>query len=381
MLLMRSRAEAQLAMLVSDANRLGSLDDEVKRAQALDKVGCRLGWHPRDEDATTTTTTAAATGGGQGGAADSALVRISCEYARGDARVRVGPLSLRPAVYALAGPNGCGKSTLLSVLTSCAREGALQPGISLHGSACTVDLADPSRRNVVEVHQRPYCPLYSAPIRWLADGLDGEHSVLARKAADAAVELRFISGMSEAAVARGGGGKRTGGGGGGSGSVGGVGGGGSGSVGGDGGTAPCSDGTAVGCDGSGADGGADGGAASLAEAFLAESDDYCGGLSGGQRAKLEVIRSVFLRPSCPKLLLLDEPFAALDATSKAALMRKLRDFCAGSVVIVVYHPEREQQEQGTHREICEAQKGFFDAVLEVKAGSLMAPVGCRANKW
>ena len=109
--------------------------------------------------------------------------------------------------------------------------------------------------------------------------------------------------------------------------------------------------------------------ASLVSTFMSEADDYCGGLSGGQRAKLEVIRSVFLHPACPPLLLLDEPFAALDAHSKTALMHKLQRFCTESVVIVVYHPERDDDN------VCDSQRGF-DGVVEVRSGALIPPRAC-----
>merc|ERR1712070_696516 len=115
-----------------------------------------------------------------------------------------------------------------------------------------------------------------------------------------------------------------------------------------------------------------------------------GGLSGGQRAKLELIRAVFLRDSCPSLLLLDEPFAALDPASKAAIMRKLKAFCRKSVLIVVYHPEAEpgnsrvadggnQGQPGSTEvsdAVCSTGAAFFDAVLEVRDGKLLPPTPC-----
>ena len=120
------------------------------------------------------------------------------------------------------------------------------------------------------MHQRPYCPLQCAPIRWLANGLDGDPATIAGRAAQLATELRFAGRVtaghdSQAVVAE--------------------------------------------------------SEAQMAKALLVEADDYCGGLSGGQRAKLELIRSVFLQPVCPPLLMLDEPFAALDAPSRAIIMR------------------------------------------------------------
>ena len=424
MLLMRSRAEAQLAMLVSDSRRLVALDKSIKEAQGAPKVSCHL-----DE------------GAGEDTGTVTSLLRVNCDYSRGTARVQVSNLSLPPAIYALAGPNGSGKSTLLSVLTACRRGGGLLPGISVHGEeGCTVELmahddrtgkagetrsphmmsgeirssstkigeirSSPTMDNetrsshmIVEVHQRPYCPLHCAPIRWLAagvelagdgveeaaaaaaaagepkgglvsgvegrgesegdtkdDGDDARVRTLAAKAASLAVDLRFVGATRANDDAAAGGalgaaidGAAT--------------------------DSAATDGAVAGAGSEPRDaeaaGLADGGTiAALAATFMSEAEDYCGGLSGGQRAKLEVIRSVFLQRSCPRLLLLDEPFAALDATSKALLIHKLRSFCAGSVLIVVYHPENDGETP------CEAQRGFFDAVLEVKSGALMPPTRC-----
>uniref|UniRef100_A0A7S2DW74 ABC transporter domain-containing protein n=1 Tax=Haptolina brevifila TaxID=156173 RepID=A0A7S2DW74_9EUKA len=318
----------------------------------------------------------------------AALVRASCELSRGQASVKVNNLQLSPAIYALSGPNGSGKSSLLSVLTSCARSGDLQPSIRLSG-ACSIAIAVEAPSDIVEVHQRPYCPLQCAPIRWLADGLDGDHSELAARAANLATQLRFTgrrTGVTKEAQAE-------------------------------------------------AEAEAE---AAMAKELLTEADDYCGGLSGGQRAKLELIRAVFLRPACPPLLLLDEPFAALDAPSRANIMRKLKTFCRDSVVLVVYHPESEVEEEekaskplaaasdtaseppsdtesdiesdaaldtafatesdsesdsasdaagvaaggqndvvGTRAAVCGAGEGvFFDAVLEVRDGMLASPRSC-----
>ena len=119
--------------------------------------------------------------------------------------------------------------------------------------------------------------------------------------------------------------------------------------------------------------------AALATELQTEHDDFCATLSGGQRAKLELVRSVLIKPACPPLLLLDEYFAPLDAASKATITRRLRSACASSVVVAVYHPDEEATDANSDSELCELgpeDSPFFDSVLEVKGGVLLPPRAC-----
>ena len=92
-----------------------------------------------------------------------------------------------------------------------------------------------------------------------------------------------------------------------------------------------------------------------------EHDDWFGSLSGGQRAKVELIRKVFMRRRCPGVLLLDEAFAALDPKSKRLVQSKLRGFCPRSVLLVIYHQDAESA--------CVPAGGFFDDNLRFDGGS------------
>ncbi|KAL1528771.1 hypothetical protein AB1Y20_010099 [Prymnesium parvum] len=130
-----------------------------------------------------------------------------------------------------------------------------------------------------------------------------------------------------------------------------------------------------------------GGAADVARQWGEEHEDYCRELSAGQRAKLELIRGVFVRPRCPEVLLLDEVFAPLDPASKAAAMRKLKAFCTDSVVLVVYHPDSAEHREAAEQAgasvdaLCEAGvDAFFDGVLEVRRGALLPLQSCRERR-
>lgn len=335
-ILTRSRKEAQLARLRTDAARLEELANALSAARSERRVNCEFGTDSELGDGV-------------------AVAHVRCAYIRGNARLDTGELTLTAGVYALAGPNGCGKSTLLAVVSSCARNGALPPGITLDGR-CTASL--PST-DLVEVTQRQWCPLHTAPVRWLARGLPGEPSLYAERAAALAVSLRFSGRPSADTEA---------------------------------------DEVAV-----------------LAAQWIDEQEDYCGGLSGGQRAKLELIRAVFLRPACPAVLLLDEIFAPLDPASKAIVMRKIKSFCSDSIVLAVYHPDSAEDGAPTGKdgvptgsevedqaiaspseraslqrlkggdasadELCEAGVGgFFDGVLEVQDGTLLPLRSCRQGQ-
>ncbi len=82
-------------------------------------------------------------------------------------------------------------------------------------------------------------------------------------------------------------------------------------------------------------------------------------LSGGEAQRVALARALL---SSPRLLLLDEPFAALDRARRSDLSSLLRDTLAGSqvVLVLVTHDERDVS-------------ALCDQVFEMSTGSLSAP--------
>lgn len=106
----------------------------------------------------------------------------------------------------------------------------------------------------------------------------------------------------------------------------------------------------------------------IMDQLVEEKEDWFNDLSGGQRSKVELVRKVFLQDQCPGVLLVDETMAPLDPKSKALVMAKIKAFCAGSVVIVIYHTDvgRETDDEGGQTVECVPSNDFFDGNLHVE---------------
>ena len=105
----------------------------------------------------------------------------------------------------------------------------------------------------------------------------------------------------------------------------------------------------------------------IMEELEEEKEDWFNDLSGGQRSKVELVRKVFLMDVCPDVLLIDETMAPLDPRSKSLVMARIKDFCAGSVVIVIYHTDVESEKEEDGAMVgCVPSNDFFDGNIHVE---------------
>jgi len=234
-----------------------------------------------------------------------ALTISDLEYSRGTVTVKIPELTLKSGlVYAVTGANGCGKSTSFSILAGCGQSAIRLPaGIELRSPGKITVPSD----DIVEITQNFYCPLYIKPISWMLQRLDVDQM--------ATEELqgyeRRIDQLSSELVFR----KE----------------------------------------------GNDTSHGITTEELHEEKSDWYSALSGGQKVKVEFIRKVFLRDTCPGVLLIDEAFAPLDPASKVLVQQKLKEFCGNSLMLVIYHSEVDEG--------CVSSADFFSSNLHFANGT------------
>ena len=365
MALMKSRSEAELARMMTQIDKMKELAEVLDNAKNRNLIHCNIAPPAVVEQAVEKHS--------------SMIVIRNLLYSRGTALVRVDHLELQAGVYALTGANGSGKSTLFRVLMSCdtndrsidlpssitlstpndpiievddiersslceaadeieesvSQEVTISPEGELAGDMASSPLAEAHPRlsltmpssHVVEISQNFYWPLYTKPIEWIYQEhvtetrSDEELQRLARRVAEELYSLDFsqaveeLSSDIESEI-------------------------------------DSTEKTIL---------------AIMAE-LLEEKEDWFSDMSGGQRSKVELTRTVFLKEQCPHVLLVDETMAPLDPRSKALVMAKLKAFCRGSVVIVIYHTDVGREVEGESGNVveCVPSNDFFDANIHVE---------------
>lgn len=367
MALMRSRSEAELARMMTQISNLKELSDVWKNAKKRSLLSCTLETNQASESS------------------KALVVMKNLFYSRGAAAVEIENMELPSGIYALTGANGSGKSTLFRILMGCNtndRPIDIPPsislskpsGISIENSMETVSPStDENERNfsskhegienighgneetglqlsiimpsshVVEISQTFYWPLYSKPIDWIHQQstarsiTERDMKERCRRVAELLHSLEFIQSVELEDTA----GRKT--------------------------ESPTlvenqsSSGSIVASSPSGDT------IARIMEELEEEKEDWFNDLSGGQRSKVELVRKVFLMDECPDVLLIDETMAPLDPRSKALVMAQIKSFCAGSVVVVIYHTDvgSEKEKDGTIVE-CVPSNDFFDGNIHVE---------------
>lgn len=320
-ILMKSRAESELARMLTEIEKLRKLSEVFHQSQDQLLLPCSIAPEPD---------------------INPNIILRNLHYSRGSASVDIDDAELKPGIYALTGANGSGKSTLFRVLMGCStneKPTDLPSSISFANSVCsradkssssedgTCDLGpdqDSAKPEIImpsadvsEISQTFYWPLYTRPIDWiyqthLSSEKDTKSASL--KVAQVLQDLDFrqikTDGNETKIV-----------------------------------TMP----TEV-----------------VAEELTEKKDDWFNDLSGGQKSKVELVRKVFIHDVCPSVLLIDETMAPLDPTSKSLVMSKLKGFCKGSIIIVIYHTDVRGVGEEKENDECVPGSNFFDGNIHLE---------------
>lgn len=394
MVLMRSRGEAELARMMTEIEKLEKLRSLWDGSKEANLLRCLIGESSKVAISK-----------------HNKLILRNLQYSRGTASARADHIELSSGVYALTGSNGSGKSTLFRILMSChtneksidlpssinlltpveplteeddllreraclaaasadddenddesclanpegggreleqahtvAARSAQQPQTERSHHIPRLSITMPSK-HVVEISQNFYWPLYSKPIDWIYQDHVSETCHAAellkrvRRVAEELHSLEFFQSGQNAPQ------QET--------------------------SLP----TAI-VDQNGRDRRESSDAAS-AEATISrimlelqmDKEDWFSDLSGGQKSKVELVRTVFLQERCPDVLLVDETMAPLDPASKELVMTKLKLFCSESIVIVIYHTDVGQGKDIEGKMVdCIPSNNFFDRNIHLERG-------------
>jgi len=353
MILMRSRSEAELARMMTQISNLKELSIVWKAARQRNLLPCNLG----------------SSHGGD--SLQPLIVFKNIAYSRGTAAVQIDNMELPAGIYALTGANGSGKSTLFRVIMGCNtndRPIDIPPSISLSipsetsilsldgkGSRSLDSVNDESHprpsitmpsSHAVEISQTFYWPLYSKPIDWILQQSLSENITekkmkdRCRRVAELLHSLEFTQSLELEEVADNGEGSEVN------------------NI-----VVSSPTGDAI---------------TRIMEDLNEVKEDWFNDLSGGQRSKVELVRKVFLMDECPHILLVAETMAPLDPRSKALVMSQIKSFCAGSVVVVIYHTDvgRGQEKEGGELVECVPSNDFFDSNIHVEDKTMILRPVC-----
>jgi energy-coupling factor transporter ATP-binding protein EcfA2 len=375
MLLMRSRGEAELARMMTEIEKLDKLRTLWDSSKKPNLLRCLL------DDGKTLSSSSS-------GAKHNKIILRNLHYSRGTAMARADHIELGSGVYALTGSNGSGKSTLFRILMSCdtnEKQTELPTSINLltpadplteeddlrRATACLASLDDDDEttdcevdghsgrelhprssitmpsKHVVEISQNFYWPLYSKPIDWIfqdfygkGDAAKTEKRLL--KVAEQLHALQFFQSSPKANHEE-----------------------------------EISVNMTLSMDGTVDSLALDATEFTTGELTIQrimmeldqEKEDWFNDLSGGQKSKVELVRTVFLREKCPDVLLVDETMAPLDPASKELVMSKLKSFCSESIIIVIYHTDVGQGKEIEGKLVdCVRSNEFFDKNIHLEKG-------------
>jgi len=361
LLLIRSRSESELATLMSHVDKLKGLDEVWSKSKDARVLPCGIETALENYQHGTKQHSSSGASGG--------ITLNNLQYSRGTASVSMEHLVIEPGIYAVTGANGSGKSTLFRLLMACDTNErpidlheSIELGTPLHhwdlsdklilpedsckapdegcdvieksegaveGSSETNDGVEAEEipvtsiilpsSDIVEISQTFYWPLYSKPIDWIyqtrmTNEAERKESVL--RVARELQSLSFAQALGDENESE---------------------------------SSAIKSNEAI--------------IERLMDDLQEEKEDWFSDLSGGQKSKVELVRKVFLRDECPSVLLVDETMAPLDPASKSQVMSKVKDFCEGSVVLVIYHTDVGASDSDDDE--CVPSNSFFDHNLHV----------------
>ncbi len=100
-----------------------------------------------------------------------------------------------------------------------------------------------------------------------------------------------------------------------------------------------------------------------------EKRDWSKTLSGGEQQRIALIRAILADPQ-PKLLLMDEPFSALDHDSRIHCEQVLKKYLPNTTIIFIDHRSNDEQNK---EESANEQDPFFDERVVLKNKTLCRP--------